>query len=72
MTHMRAKIETIRALADERLTEEEFNTRLEIMNLRFKIATRQLSNSGELRDAKRRLAHILTVQRERELLGSKA
>lgn len=68
---MRAKIETIRALADERLTEEEFNTRLEIMNLRFKIATRQLSNSGELRDAKRRLAHILTVQRERELLGSK-
>ncbi|MDA0797950.1 MAG: 50S ribosomal protein L29 [Chloroflexi bacterium] len=69
---MRAKIETIRALADERLTEEEFNTRLEIMNLRFKIATRQLSNSGELRDAKRRLAHILTVQRERELLGSKA
>ncbi|MDA1173506.1 MAG: 50S ribosomal protein L29 [Chloroflexi bacterium] len=69
---MRAKIETIRALADERLTEEEFNTRLEIMNLRFKIATRQLSNSSELRDAKRRLAHILTVQRERELLGSKA
>jgi len=58
---MRAKIGTIRALADERLTEEEFNTRLEIMNLRFKIATRQLSNSGELRDAKRRLAHILTV-----------
>jgi large subunit ribosomal protein L29 len=69
---MRAKIETIRALAAERLTEEEFNTRMEIMNLRFKIATRQLSNSGELRDAKRRLAHILTVQRERELLGSKA
>jgi large subunit ribosomal protein L29 len=68
---MRAKIGTIRALADERLTEEEFNTRLEIMNLRFKIATRQLSNSGELRDAKRRLAHILTVQRERELVGSK-
>jgi large subunit ribosomal protein L29 len=69
---MRAKIETIRALADERLKEEEFNTRLEIMNLRFKIATHQLSDPGELRDAKRRLAHILTVQRERELLGSNA
>ena len=68
---MRAKIETIRALADDRLNEEEFNTRLEIMNLRFKISTHQLSNSGELRDAKRRLAHSLTVERERELLGSK-
>lgn len=69
---MRAKIETIRALADDRLKEEEFNTRLEIMNLRFKISTRQLSDAGVLRDAKRRLAHILTVMRERELAGSKA
>ncbi len=66
---MRAKIETVRALSDERLKEEEFNTRLELMNLRFKVATRQLSNPSELRDAKRRLAHILTVARERELVG---
>lgn len=66
---MRAKIETVRALSDERLKEEEFNTRLELMNLRFKVATRQLSDSSELRSAKRRLAHILTVARERELLG---
>jgi large subunit ribosomal protein L29 len=69
---MRASIDQARSLTDERLKEEEYNTRLEIMNLRFKIATRQLSNPGELRDAKRRLAHILTVKRERELLGSKA
>lgn len=67
---MRAKIETVRALSDERLQEEEFNTRLELMNLRFKVATRQLSDSSELRNAKRRLAHILTVARERELMGA--
>ncbi len=65
---MRAKIETVRALSDERLKEEEFSTRLELMNLRFKVATRQLSDPSELRDAKRRLAHILTVARERELM----
>jgi ribosomal protein L29 len=59
-------------MPEERLKEEEFNTRLEIMNLRFKIATHQLSDPGELRNAKRRLAHILTVQRENELLGSDA
>ena len=69
---MRASIDQARSLTEDRLKEEEFNTRLEIMNLRFKIATRQLSNPGELRDAKRRLVHILTVKRERELLGSKA
>lgn len=69
---MAALIEEVRALNDERLQEEEFNTRLELMNLRFKIATHQLNNSSELRNTKRRLARILTVQRERELLGSEA
>ena len=69
---MRAKIEQVRSLPDERLGDEEFSTRLEIMNLRFKISTRQLSDSSELRAAKRRLAHILTVRRERALLGSDA
>ena len=69
---MAAKIEEVRALNNERLHEEELSTRLELMNLRFKIATHQLNNSSELRNAKRRLARILTVQRERELLGSEA
>ncbi len=66
---MRPKIEATRALTDERLKEEESSTRLEMMNLRFKVATRQLSDPSELRNAKRRLAHILTVVRERELIG---
>ena len=66
---MRPQIDQVRALSDEKLKEEEFNTRLELLNLRFKIATRQLSNFGELRNAKRRIAHLLTVRRERELVG---
>ncbi len=66
---MRPKIEATRALTDERLKEEESSTRLEMMNLRFKVATRQLSDPSELRNAKLRLAHILTVVRERELIG---
>ena len=69
---MRAKIEQSRSIPDDRLLEEEFNTRLEILNLRFKVATRQLSDSSELRSAKRRLAHILTVQRERRTAGGDA
>ena len=69
---MKAKIESTRTLSEQRLKEEEFNTRLELMNLRFKIATRQLSDPGALRDAKRRLAHILTVARERQLIGDES
>lgn len=69
---MRPKIDAIRALSDERLKEEEGATRLELMNLRFRVATRQLSSPAELRNAKRRLAHILTVARERELIGEES
>ena len=59
----------LRALSDEKLREEEWNTQRELLNLRFRLATRQLSNPGELRLAKRRLAQILTVLRERQLAG---
>ena len=66
---MRPQIDQVRALSDDKLRDEEFNTRLELLNLRFKVSTRQLSNPTELRNAKRRLSHILTVRRERELVG---
>ena len=52
----------------ERLNEEEAGTRLELLNLRFKVATRQLSDVASVRVARRRLAQILTVLRERELV----
>ena len=66
---MPGKIEEIRVLSVERLKEEEGSTRLELLNLRFKVSTRQLSDSSALRGTRRRLARILTVLRERELAG---
>ena len=57
----------LRALLDEKLQEEVWNTQRELLNLRFRLATRQLSNPGELRLAKRRLAQLLTILRERQL-----
>ena len=53
----------------ERLKEEETSTRLELLNLRFKVSTRQLSDASGLRGGRRKLARILTVLRERELVG---
>ena len=38
------------------------------MNLRFKVATMQLANVKEVTRAKKRIARINTVKRERELV----
>ena len=61
------RIDQVRALSSDKLSEEEANTYRELLNLRFKLTTRQLNNPGELREAKRTLARIKTVRREREL-----
>ena len=62
------RIDQVRALSGDKLSEEEANTYRELLNLRFKLTTRQLNNPGELREAKRTLARIKTVRRERELV----
>ena len=54
------------------LTEEELTTRLreskeELFNLRFQMATGQLTNNRRLRVVRHEIARIYTVLREREL-----
>ncbi len=66
------RADQLRALTDEKLREEEWNTQKELLNLRFRLSTRQLSNPGELRVAKKKQAQIKTVLRERELMGGGA
>lgn len=61
------EIDDIRALADGELETELVETRRELMNLRFRVATMQLSNVTEIRKVKRRVARIMTITREREL-----
>ncbi len=63
----RSQVSTIRGLSDERLADEENSTELELLNLRFRLATRQLGDPSELRKTKRRLAQIKTIRREREV-----
>ena len=60
-------IDDIRAMSAEDLTTELYETRRELMNLRFRAATMQLSNVNEISRTKKRVAQILTVMREREL-----
>ena len=60
-------IDDIRAMSAEDLATELYETRRELMNLRFRAATMQLSNVNEISRTKKRVAQILTVMREREL-----
>jgi large subunit ribosomal protein L29 len=54
------------------LNEAELETKLaeakeELFNLRFQLVTGQLDNYARLGEARRDIARILTLQREREL-----
>lgn len=61
------KLAEIRALGDAELKKKLDEAHQELLNLRFKLATRQLVNHRELPKVKKRIARINTIIREREL-----
>ena len=64
------EIDDIRAMTDLELRDELDSTQRELMNLRFRVATMQLANTSEIRAARKRIARVNTVLRERELARS--
>ncbi|HUS04063.1 MAG TPA: 50S ribosomal protein L29 [Dehalococcoidia bacterium] len=62
------KAEQIRALSNnEELLKKLAEAHEELFNLRFRLATRQLTNYHEITRVKKRIARIKTILREREL-----
>ena len=61
------EIDDLRGMTDQELVDEEGSTYMEMMNLRFRSATMQLANVREIRKARKRVARIKTLLREREL-----
>ena len=61
------KAAELRELADAELAERLEESRRELMNLRFQLATAQSSNSARLKVLKREIARILGIQTERAL-----
>ena len=61
------RIHEIRAMGTEELKKQLDDSYRELLNLRFRLATRQLVNQHEIRNVKKRVARIKTVMREREL-----
>ena len=57
----------LRELTDEELAERVRESKEELFNLRFQMATGQLQNNRRLRVVRHEIARIYTVMREREL-----
>lgn len=61
------KVEEIRDLTYEELTEKLTDLKAELFNLRFQNATSQLDNPMKLVEVKKSIARVKTVMREMEL-----
>ena len=61
------EISDLRGLNDEDLAEELTNSQRALMNLRFSAATMQLSDVQAISKARKRVARIYTIIREREM-----
>ncbi len=59
--------EELRELSDSELKEKLGDAKTELFNLRFQLATGQLQNAVKLKFARRDIARIQTIIREREL-----
>ncbi|MET9201195.1 MULTISPECIES: 50S ribosomal protein L29 [unclassified Gordonia (in: high G+C Gram-positive bacteria)] len=57
----------LRELTDTDLVDRLKESKEELFNLRFQMATGQLDNNRRLRTVRREIARIYTVMREREL-----
>lgn len=60
-----------RAMSDEHLTLTLKETVKNLFHLRFQSATERLETPSEIRKARRDIARIKTIQRERELAAQK-
>ena len=61
------RINEIRELTVDQLEQELEDTYRSLQNLRFRLATKQLTNTSEVRATKKSIARLLTAHRERQL-----
>lgn len=64
---MTMKAQEIRGLSDVDLKNRLTDLQEELFNLRFQMTTGQLDDVMRIRDVKRSIARVKTVQRQREL-----
>lgn len=62
------RIHEIRSLSQEDIKKELEESYREALSVRFRLATRQLSDTSQFRKVRKKIAQIKTVIREREML----
>ncbi|MEJ5186725.1 MAG: 50S ribosomal protein L29 [Candidatus Geothermincolales bacterium] len=66
------KARELRQSSREELLERLREAKEELFNLRFQLATGQLDNTSRIKEAKKDIARIFTVLREKELEEQRA
>jgi large subunit ribosomal protein L29 len=61
------RVDEFRALDTQELTKQLEGAHQELLNLRFRLATKQLVNHRELPMVRKKIAQLRTILREREL-----
>lgn len=64
---MQMKVKDIRDMSETELDQKIVGLKDELFNLRFQLATGQLENPMRIKEVKKTIARIKTIQREREL-----
>jgi large subunit ribosomal protein L29 len=65
------KVEDIRRMSADQMDDEILKLKKERFNLRFQRATGQLENTSRLREARRDIARIKTIARQKKLAEGK-
>jgi large subunit ribosomal protein L29 len=55
----------LKAMSKDQLSDEMLNLKKEQFNLRFQRATGQLENTGRVREVRRDIARVKTLQRQK-------
>ena len=63
------KASEVREMTQEQLDDRLRELREELFNLRFQYATRQLTNTARIREVRRDIARVLTLQHDAALVG---
>lgn len=66
---MSAVTTALRSMPDEQLKQELEGAHQTLFNLRFQAATRQLANNSEVAKARKRIARVRTLLKERAILA---
>jgi large subunit ribosomal protein L29 len=72
MAKTKERVAELRLLGDNELVERLSDSRRELFNLRFQLATGQLDNSARLGEVRRDIARLATFLREREIAAAEA